>query len=150
MQLRFVYPEFWKVPTKLLLSDRARKQGCQMAIFLIRVNFGWSCNGRCWYRCFMDIWCMYVPILSPFSVIYGHLVYILCGNWVIFFPVLVYCAKKNLATLRGNDVSAAKKNKLYLIFGFRKKKILNLQKFVPRRKSISDLLASIHRRRSFA
>jgi hypothetical protein len=43
------------------------------------VNFGGSCNGRCWY------------ILCPFGVYYGHSEYI--------FPYFVFCTKKNLATL---------------------------------------------------
>jgi hypothetical protein len=38
----------------------------------IWVNFGWSCNWRCRYTYFMDIW----SILRPFLYIFhGHLVY---------------------------------------------------------------------------
>jgi hypothetical protein len=48
----------------------------------IWVNFGGSCNGRCWYI-LMAIW----SILGPFGIFCGHLVY---------FPVLY---KENLATL---------------------------------------------------
>jgi hypothetical protein len=55
-------------------------------------NFGGSCNGRCWYI----LW-----KLGPF---YGLFLYfmdiaIVRGNLVYFFPVLVFCTKKNLATL---------------------------------------------------
>jgi hypothetical protein len=49
------------------------------------VNFGGSCNGRCWY----SLW-----QLGPF---YGHLVYL--WQFGIFFPVWVYFTNKNLATL---------------------------------------------------
>jgi hypothetical protein len=49
--------------------------GCQMAYFqtkspryLIWVNFGWSRNGSYWY---MAIW----PLLLPFGIFCGHLVY---------------------------------------------------------------------------
>jgi hypothetical protein len=68
------------------------------------VNLGASCNGRCWY-----IFCPFgVPILRQFDLflwsfgtIYVHSVY---------FPVLVCCSKKNLATLAfsRNGRSAAK------------------------------------------
>jgi hypothetical protein len=58
----------------------------------IWVNFGGSCNGRCWYS------------LLPFGLFYSHLVYFVTisyNSWSFgtFFPVLVCCAKKNLATL---------------------------------------------------
>jgi hypothetical protein len=51
----------------------------------IWVNFGGSCNGRCWYI----LW-----IRGPFYV----LCYIWCSSWTfgIFFP---FCTKKNPATL---------------------------------------------------
>jgi hypothetical protein len=57
----------------------------------IWVNFGGSYNGRCWLY-FMEIW----SILRPFGILcgfYHHLMYL--------FPVLVCCAKGNLATLLG-------------------------------------------------
>jgi hypothetical protein len=72
---------------------------------LIWVNFGGTCNRRCWY------------ILFPFGLFYDHFVYfvviwsilwsfgLFCGHLVylwlfgIFFPVLVWCEMKNLATL---------------------------------------------------
>jgi hypothetical protein len=59
----------------------------------ICVNFGGSCNGRCWYRYCISIW----YILRPFGIFYGHLAYF----WLfsIIFPVLVCCSKNNLATL---------------------------------------------------
>jgi hypothetical protein len=65
------------------------------AKFPIWVNFGGSSNGRCWY------------ILCPFGQFYGHLAYSM-AIWYIstrfgtFLPVLyplIFCTKKNLATL---------------------------------------------------
>jgi hypothetical protein len=50
----------------------------------IWVNFGGSCNGRCWY------------ILWTFGLFCSHLVYFMV-IWYIF-PVLLCCTKKNLAT----------------------------------------------------
>jgi hypothetical protein len=57
----------------------------------IWVNFGWSCNGRCWYRYFMTM-CGYLVYIC------GHLVGI-SYSYLVFFPVLACCTKKNLATL---------------------------------------------------
>jgi hypothetical protein len=72
-------------------------QGCQMVYFHIKIPIweysGGPWNGKCWF------------IIEPFGILYGHLVHILYGNLVIvltfgiFFPVLVYCNKKNLASL---------------------------------------------------
>jgi hypothetical protein len=58
----------------------------------IWVNFRGSCNRRCWY------------ILRPFGLFYGHLPYfvdIWYISWLfgIYFPILVCCSDKNLATL---------------------------------------------------
>jgi hypothetical protein len=58
----------------------------------IWVNFGGSCNRRCWYM----LW-----TLGPF---YGLLLYFMdiwnsSSKFGIFIPVLVFCTKKNLATL---------------------------------------------------
>jgi hypothetical protein len=58
----------------------------------IWVNFGGSCNGRCWYI----LW-----TLGPF---YGLLLYFMdiwysSRKFGIFFPALVFSTKKNLATL---------------------------------------------------
>jgi hypothetical protein len=49
--------------------------GCQMVYFqtkkkTFRVNFGGSCNGRCWYIYFMGIW----YILRPIGKFYGNLI----------------------------------------------------------------------------
>jgi hypothetical protein len=44
---------------------------------------------------FMDSW----SILRSFVIFYRHLVYVVRGNLVYFSPVLVFCTKKNLATL---------------------------------------------------
>jgi hypothetical protein len=56
------------------------------------VNFGRSCNGRCWY------------FLRPLCLFYGQIVYFMAIWYImwsfgIFFPVWVYCTEKNLATL---------------------------------------------------
>jgi hypothetical protein len=55
-------------------------------------NLGGPCNGSCWY------------ILWPLDPIYGHLVYFVTIWYIlwlfgIFFPGVVCCTKKNLATL---------------------------------------------------
>jgi hypothetical protein len=54
----------------------------------IWVNFGGPDNGRCWY------------ILWRFSLFCGNLVsYVdFYGHFISFFPVLVYCTERNLAT----------------------------------------------------
>jgi hypothetical protein len=49
---------------------------------------------------FMSIW----SILRPFGLFYGHWKYFIAVWYIlwpfgIFFPVLVYCTKKNPATL---------------------------------------------------
>jgi hypothetical protein len=56
------------------------------------VNFGGPCNGK---SCF---------ILRPFGLFYGNLKHFMAIGYIlwsfgIFFPVLVFCTKKNLATL---------------------------------------------------
>jgi hypothetical protein len=69
-------------------------QVCQMVYFQIPiwVNFGGPKIGKCRH------------ILWPFGILYGHLGsfmtiwHILC-SFGTFFPVLVLCTKKNLATL---------------------------------------------------
>jgi hypothetical protein len=55
-------------------------------------NFIGSCNGRCWYI-FWTLGLFY----GLFVIFYGHLVSLVV-IWYIF-PVLVFCIKKNLATL---------------------------------------------------
>jgi hypothetical protein len=56
-------------------------QGCKMAYFQtkipILVNFGGSCNGKCWY------------ILWPFGLFYGHLVYFTYGR-LVYLMVIWY------------------------------------------------------------
>jgi hypothetical protein len=42
-------------------------------------------------------------ILRPFGIIFGHFVYIVCGNLNIFFPFWYVRTKKNLATLVQTD-----------------------------------------------
>jgi hypothetical protein len=73
----------------------------------IWVNFEGSCNGRCWY------------ILWSFGLFCGNFVYFVALWYIlwsfgIYFPVLVCCTKKNLATLGlpGPPVSAEKKFKM--------------------------------------
>jgi hypothetical protein len=58
----------------------------------IWVNFGGSWNGKSWYI-YMTIW----RILLPLEIFNVHLVYL--SSFGIFSPVLVFCSKKNLATL---------------------------------------------------
>jgi hypothetical protein len=58
----------------------------------IWVNFGRSCNGRCFV------------FLGPFWLFYGQMVHFMVIWYIllsfgIFLPVLVYCTEKNLATL---------------------------------------------------
>jgi hypothetical protein len=58
----------------------------------IWVNFGWSCNERCWY------------VVWSFGKFCVHLVYFaaiwdICWSFCIFLPILVRFTKKNLATL---------------------------------------------------
>jgi hypothetical protein len=56
----------------------------------IWVNFGVS-------------WNVDIPIICPFVLFYCHFVYGLLVNFVlnlVFFSFLVYCNKKNLATLQ--------------------------------------------------
>jgi hypothetical protein len=52
---------------------------------------------------FMDSW----SILRSFVIFYGHLVQFMV-IWYIF-PVLVFCTKKNLATLKQSRVVASRK-----------------------------------------
>jgi hypothetical protein len=75
-----------------------RTQGCQMVHFHTKnLNLGrfWSVLQRKMSVNFNAIW----SILWPFDIF--------CGHFGIFFPVLVCCTKKNLATLlRLSAVSA--------------------------------------------
>jgi hypothetical protein len=57
----------------------------------IWVNFGGPWNGKGWYI----LWPF--GILRSFVIFYGDLVFQL--QFGIFSPILVYCVKKNLATL---------------------------------------------------
>jgi hypothetical protein len=64
----------------------------------IWVNFVGPWNWKGWYVYSMAIW----NILRPLGICYGHLVIF----WIfgIFSPGLVYCVKKNLATLAADAV----------------------------------------------
>jgi hypothetical protein len=108
---RFISPRL--KPASKWLPD----QGCQMAYFQTKkTNLGkfWMVWKWKMLVYFMDIWC----ILWKFGIFYGHLVYfmdiwdilwsfgIFYEHWVhvfygnlVYFPVLVRCTKKNLATL---------------------------------------------------
>jgi hypothetical protein len=72
------------------------RQGCPMVYFHTK-------NRLCIFSRFLE-WKMLVYFnvtrnnLRPFSIFYGHLVYILLSFGTLF-PVLVCCTKKNLATL---------------------------------------------------
>jgi hypothetical protein len=58
---------------------------------LIWVNFGGTCNGRCWYTSL------------PFRLFYSHLIYFVAIGYILLlfgiFSILVCCTKTNLATL---------------------------------------------------
>jgi hypothetical protein len=62
----------------------------------ISVHFRRSCNRR---------WLLKLVFLLPFCLLYGQMIYILWPIWYIkwsfgiYFLILVYCVKKNLATL---------------------------------------------------
>jgi hypothetical protein len=71
------------------------KQGCQMVCFLTKKSeFGYTLESLAMYvRCW--------SILRPFGLFYSHLIYVMptCYNVLYISPVLVFCSKKNLATL---------------------------------------------------
>jgi hypothetical protein len=80
------------------LSARVTIRAARWFIFrpkiAIWVHFGGSCNGRCW----CILWTFVIPILRPFDLFYGHLVYFVAICY-IFPRFRIYCTKKNLATL---------------------------------------------------
>jgi hypothetical protein len=79
-----------------LFSWAPRSQGCQMVYFQIKNrNLGKFWRVLQWKMLvyFIDIW----SILRPFYTYNGHLVYFVV-IWYIF-SILLYCTKKNLATL---------------------------------------------------
>jgi hypothetical protein len=57
------------------------------------VNFGGSCNGKCWH-----ILCSVEIIYGHLVYFYVHLIYVYCGRFVNFTH-FAYCSEKNLATL---------------------------------------------------
>jgi hypothetical protein len=59
------------------------------------VNFGWSWNVKCFGMLF------YRPLVCFTAIWYLHFIVIwyILGSFGIFFPVLISCTKKNLATL---------------------------------------------------
>jgi hypothetical protein len=63
---------------------QASGQECQMAYFQTKipiwVDFGGSCNGRCWYILHIAIW----SYVRPFCTFCAHLVYIFMVIWYIF------------------------------------------------------------------
>jgi hypothetical protein len=62
---------------------------------------------------FMSVW----NILWTFGIFYDHLVHFVltfCVNLVHFFPVLVLCTKKNLATMTSISKLMANVNKMGL------------------------------------
>jgi hypothetical protein len=79
------------------IADVGREQGCQMVCFQTKnPNLGkfWRALGWKIFMYFMAIW----NILWRFGIFNDHLVH--------FFPVLVSCTKKNLATLAGRKCAA--------------------------------------------
>jgi hypothetical protein len=70
-------------------------QGCQMVCFQTKNhNFGQIRRASEWKM----LW-YFMNILRPFGVIYGLLVYIVCGPLLYFFTFWYVWTKKNLATL---------------------------------------------------
>jgi hypothetical protein len=83
----------------------------------IWVNFGASCNARCWYiLCPFGLFTAIWYILWPFRIIYGHLVY-------FFLFWYICCAKKNLATLHPILVSEIRRNPSLFADGKRLRKL---------------------------
>jgi hypothetical protein len=83
-------------PDRLTLTRVARWYIFKPKIH-IWLNFGGSSNARCWY------------ILWPLGLFYGPLVYFVTIWYILllfgtFFPVLVCCTNKNLATLAQTPV----------------------------------------------
>jgi hypothetical protein len=76
------------------------------------VNFGVSSNGISWY------------ILLPFGLFYGHWKYFMAIWYILWlfgipiFPILVFCTKKNLATLVAGSLAALKVTSKRLLTGF--------------------------------
>jgi hypothetical protein len=91
----------------------------------IWVNFGRSCNRRCWY------------VLWPFGIFYRHLGYFMTILYTLclfgtFFLVWVYCVDKDLATLVNisisvNKVTMMKRRILMASFKIHSKNILDLR-----------------------
>jgi hypothetical protein len=100
---KYSHPEMVTVNKKSVFSLSSGKcffglsQGCQMIFFSDQKSqFGSTLEGLANMSC--------IPILWPFGLFYCHLIYFTASwyNWCqfgTFFPVLVCCIKKNLATL---------------------------------------------------
>jgi uncharacterized Tic20 family protein len=71
-------------------------QGCQMVYFQTK-NPDMGKFYRLWQWKMLVYFIAVWSILRPFGIFCGHLVYFMV-SWYDF-PVLVYCTKKNLATL---------------------------------------------------
>jgi hypothetical protein len=85
-----------KKPAAALFLRPLLEQGCQMVCFQTQnPNLGQFWRVLQWMMLVyvMTIW----SILQPLEIVYGHLEYL--WSFGIFFPVLVCCTKKNLATL---------------------------------------------------
>jgi hypothetical protein len=76
-----------------VLVGWGRAQGCQMFCFQTKnpnLDKFWRVLQWLMLEYFMTVW----SILRPLEIFDGHLEY-----FIIFFPVLVCCTKRNLATL---------------------------------------------------
>jgi hypothetical protein len=69
---------------------------------------------KCGYTYIVDIW----PILRPFGIFHSHLVHF-AVIWYIF-PVLVCCAKKNLATPDTSRTEKTRESGVNVFFGEKK------------------------------
>jgi hypothetical protein len=71
---------------------KASEQGCQIAYFQTKdPNLGKFWRDLQWKIL------AYVVYIWPFGLFYGHMIYFMV-TYLVYFPVLVCCTKKNLAT----------------------------------------------------
>jgi hypothetical protein len=93
-----------KVVRHRRLRSSGGQQGCQMPDFQTKK----SNLGKFWRVLQWKMLVYFMSILStlrPWKIFCGHLVYFVAIWYIlwsfgVFFPVLVYCTKKNLATLQ--------------------------------------------------
>jgi hypothetical protein len=84
---------------RVAINEATRGQGCQMVSFQTKnANFGNIMEDVGMKMLLYTL--VILNILRPFCIFNGHLVILL--SFGIFFPALVYCIKKNLATHRAD------------------------------------------------